>query len=56
MKENNSIFSDLSTINSRHKLMDIQKTVEHIFITLNLFLEIQMFKLDLLLKKIQVPF
>lgn len=36
--------------------MDIQKTVEHIFINLNLFLEIWMFELDLLLEKIQVPF
>lgn len=42
-RENNSIFfSDSSTINSRHKIMDIPKPVEHVFINLNLFLEIQM--------------
>lgn len=35
-------FSDSSTINSRHQIMNIPKPVEHAFINLNLFLEIQM--------------
>lgn len=38
-----SFFSDLSTINSRYKIMDIQKPMEY-FYQFNLFLEIQTFK------------